>query len=278
MKFRLNSNAKINIGLRILSKRKDNFHNLETIFYPVQIYDIIEGEISKSDKPKIVIKTNKQHNLNDGNNLCYKAIVDFLKEFQIENHYNIKIKIKKNIPIGAGLGGGSSNAANILKFLVKYFRINDADKLNNLALNLGSDVPFFLLNKPAYATGRGEILKPLSRFKIKGNILLANPGIHISTDLAFKKLNFTARKKKILSAVEKFSSEYYPLFKNDFEEVIFREHPLIKNIKNVMSSSGCIFTSMSGSGSTVYGIFRELKPAFETKNKLKKIINFTAIV
>ena len=248
--------AKVNFGLRILSKRKDSFHNLETIFCPVKLYDVVTINISPAKKGSIFVKTNAGSALEGRKNICYKAAEMFLREFIVTENYRITISIKKNIPHGAGLGGGSSDAAAVLKMLAKYFKKSASPKLKKLALALGSDVPFFLLGKAAYATGRGEKLIPLPGFRIKGKILLVNPGIHIPTPWAFKELNISKSKRAILKKIKKFNPAEPKLMINDFERVVFRKYPEIEKLKLDMIAFGAEYALMSGSGSTVYGVFR----------------------
>ncbi|MBL8016959.1 MAG: 4-(cytidine 5'-diphospho)-2-C-methyl-D-erythritol kinase [Ignavibacteria bacterium] len=247
--------AKVNFGLRILSKRKDSYHNLETIFCPVKLYDEISVDIKAASKGSISVKTNAGGSLDGKNNICYRTAQVFLKELNISGNYRIAIKIKKNIPHGAGLGGGSSDAAALLKILARYFRISDTSKLQKIALALGSDVPFFIAGKPAYATGRGEKLQLRPQFRIRGKLLLVNPGIHIPTPWAFKELDLKKNKRAIQKGIEKFDPDDTRLMVNDFERVVFKKYPEIEMIKLDMISLGAEFALMSGSGSTVYGIF-----------------------
>ncbi|MCC6866522.1 MAG: 4-(cytidine 5'-diphospho)-2-C-methyl-D-erythritol kinase [Ignavibacteria bacterium] len=263
--YTFNSPAKINLGLRVLSKRKDGYHNIETIFYPVKIYDKIEFTIKENPEFKksiIKIIAGKNKNIYGKNNICYKAVLRFLKEFDINNSIEIIIKINKNIPMGAGLAGGSSNAAAVLKILAKHFKSqiglnNITEKLKKIALSLGSDVPVFLLNKAAYGRGRGEKLTPLPRFKINKKILIVNPGIHISTSYAFKLLNLKTQKKPLLKGIKFYNPQNTNLMINDFERVIFKKYPLIEKLKFEMFCLGAEFALMSGSGSTVYGVFKK---------------------
>ena len=274
--------AKINIGLRVLSKRKDGYHNLETIFYPVKIYDDIKLDIekltaaAKNNIIKVISKPNG--NIPNKKNICYRAVKLFLNEFNIKDKYRITINIKKNIPIGAGLGGGSSDAASVLKILYKHYLPEPGfvfmfdsgskkkmlkqvqhDKLLGITQDIGSDVPFFLLGKPAFAEGKGEKLTPLPKFRVNGKILLVNPGIHISTPWAFKEIGIKSKKKKILNKIHKFDTNNEALMINDFERVVFKKYPKIEKIKYDMYKLGASFSLMSGSGSTVYGIFNSAK-------------------
>lgn len=284
--------AKINIGLRVLSKRKDGFHNIETIFYPVKIFDDITIKIQKLPKGSvnniINVTTNSLNNISGKNNICYKAAELFLQEFGIKTNYKVDIKIKKNIPMGAGLGGGSSDAASVLKILYihchpelvsgsknKMLKQVQQDKLLKIAMVSGSDVPFFLLSKPAYATGRGEKLTLLPNFKVKYKILIVNPGIHVSTPQAYKALSIKTIKKPVLSKISKFDSANKLLMINDFERVVFKKNPEIEKIKYDMIMLGAEFSLMSGSGSTVYGLFKGIPDEakkFFMKKKYKVFI------
>ena len=274
--YSVKSPAKLNIGLRVLSKRKDGFHNLETIFYPIKIYDKITVKIKKlsvlNGNNNISVKTDSKENISGKNNICYETAERFLDTFGIQGSYKIDITIKKNIPTGAGLGGGSSDAASVLKILLRHYRIKkDTKAICKFAMDIGSDVPFFLQAKPAYALGRGEKLTPLPDFKLPGKILLVNPGIHISTPWAFKSLGIKRSKRKLMGSIKKFSTDLPELMINDFERVVFKKYPEIEKIKYDMYSFGASYSLMSGSGSTVYGIFsnKEIKAA-ERYFRLKK--------
>lgn len=257
--YQVKSPAKINIGLRVLSKRKDNYHNIETIFYPCRIFDEISVKIEliNSGKNIINVKANLKK-IREKDNTCYKAAALFLEMFKLSG-YRIDIAIRKIIPAGAGLGGGSSDAASVLKVLLKHFKttagVQYTESLRKIALSLGSDVPFFMLNKPAYATGRGEKLTPLPRFKIHYKILIVNPGIHISTPWAYKELKIKNHKQRSLDKVKKFDINDERLMENDFERVVFKKYPKIEKIKYDMFRLGAVYSLMSGSGSTVYGFF-----------------------
>lgn len=259
--YKIKSPAKVNIGLRVLSKRKDGYHNIETIFYPLHIYDKIELKIGKisGDKNRISVKCTPGLKLSFKDNICYKAAELFLNEFKIKERHQIDISITKNIPVGAGLGGGSSNAASVLMTLWKHFKpasgkINNSN-LKKIALSLGSDVPYFLEGNPAYATGRGEKTEPRPEFRVKGKILIVNPGIHVSTPWAYKELKIKNYKLKILNNIKLYNPFDERLMINDFERIVFKKYPKIEKIKYDMFSLGADFALMSGSGSTVYGIF-----------------------
>lgn len=263
--------AKINIGLRVLSKRIDGYHNIETIFYPVKIYDTVKVIIERiSGRGNIIsVRTTPEGAIDDKDNICLKAVKLYLSGFKIEDKYKIQIEIKKNIPVGAGLGGGSSDAAVVLKILAVYFKnkVKTVSELSlrKIALKLGSDVPFFLRPVTSYAWSRGEKLNLLNKFKVIYPLLIVYPDIHISTQWAFEKLDPLEKKKRNLSEIDRFPVGSSGVFQNDFERVVFEKYPLVKGIKEKMYAFGSLFSSMSGSGSSVYGFFdpKNIQPAFK---------------
>jgi 4-diphosphocytidyl-2-C-methyl-D-erythritol kinase len=266
----LKTPAKINIGLRVLSKRTDGYHNIETIFYPVKIFDTVKVKIGKisSHGNNISVKTVPIGIIDDGENICLKAANLFLTEYKIKDSYKIQIYIRKNIPVSAGLGGGSSDAAAVLKILAGHFKNKEIIReptLRKIAIRLGSDVPFFLRPVPSYAWSRGEKMIPLKKFRINYHLLVVYPHIHISTKWAFNKLNITAAKKKSMNHILGFREGMTGPFQNDFENVVFDRFPLVRQIKEKICEFGSVFCSMSGSGSSVYGFFdhKNIQPAFK---------------
>lgn len=260
----IKSPAKINIGLDILSKRADGFHNLQTLFYPLnELYDVIK--IEKSNKFSF---TSSLSSINDNSNLIVKTKTLLEKKFS--RKFDVSIHLEKKIPIGAGLGGGSSNAASVILSLNDMFNLGMAKEIMvKYALELGSDVPFFIKAKPAIGESRGEILTEVD-LEIKKPILIVNPGIHISTKEAFA--NILPAENEIdykLIPQEKLKDykSFKELFKNDFEDYVFKNYLEISDIKKTMYDSGAIFSLMSGSGSTVYGIFENYDEAEKAKNK-----------
>ena len=249
-KINIKAPAKINLGLRILSKRSDGFHNLHTLFYPIHdLYDelIIERSNNFNFTSNISVTESESENL-----------VVRAKEKMEEaagKKLNTKIYLRKYIPAGAGLGGGSSDAAAVIAALNDMFDLNFSyKKLLEIALTLGSDVPFFIRPKPAIAKSRGEILEFID-FELDKYILIINPGIHISTKEAFQNIvpvNEEINYNKIELGT---LGDYANLLKNDFEDYIFETYPEIKQIKETLYSTGAEFASMSGTGSTVYGLF-----------------------
>ena len=270
-KIILKSPAKINIGLNIIRKREDGFHDLETIFYPLLLNDILSFE--KADHTKLESNSNEINSLQT--NLISTAI-EFLETI-VDRKLNVKIYLEKNIPIGAGLGGGSSNAASTLKALNQLFELNlNYDKLSEIALKLGSDVPFFLDPYPCFASSRGEIRKNI-QLSLSQPILIINPGIHISTKWAFQNLELTSHKNSLKELCEHNSltiDDIKDYATNDFENMVYEKYPEIKSIKDKLDASGADFVSMTGTGSTVYGVFSNLQKARWVKENFDES-NFT---
>ncbi|MGB9696926.1 MAG: 4-(cytidine 5'-diphospho)-2-C-methyl-D-erythritol kinase [Ignavibacteria bacterium] len=258
--------AKINFGLKVINKRSDGFHNLETIFYPVSIYDKLTVNIRPSSRASntFKIRTNNRVIPLDKSNICFKTVVQFLKAFNIKEYYDFEIFIEKNIPVLGGLGGGSSNAAAVIKICLKYFNIDvrsNKEKILDLALNIGSDVPFFMVLKPCLATGRGEKMKLLPEFTLKDyKLLLVNAGVYVSTRWAFSTLNLQGGevRKSSLSQVTQFEKKIFNLLENDFEKIVFEKYPELGTIKKELIKKGAVFASLSGTGSTVYGVFNKV--------------------
>jgi 4-diphosphocytidyl-2-C-methyl-D-erythritol kinase len=254
--------AKINFGLYITSKREDGYHNLETIFYP--IYDLYD-EMFFMPSDSFILTTDNE-DLNNEDNLIVKA-KNLLEELT-GKIINVKIDLKKNIPMGAGMGGGSSDAATTLISLNEMFNLKvDNPVLMRLALKLGSDVPFFIKPKPSFAQSRGEELS-LIDFHISLPILIVNPGIHVSTKSAYQ--NIRPHKSEFnLRNLEHFDleqpAELVKNVRNDFEDFVFNSFPEVKTIKEEMYNMGAVFSIMTGSGSTVFGIFENLDEAEKAK-------------
>ena len=250
-------NAKINIGLNIVGKRPDGFHNIETVFYPINLTDILEVVSSDEQENGISLATSGiQIDSRLGENLCEKAYQK-LKKLSPQI-LPAKAHLHKIIPIGAGLGGGSADASFMLKLLNDYFKLNHSSEiLRKLASEIGSDCAFFIDNTPSFAHGRGELLKPID-LSLKGyKIQLINPGIHISTQLAYSGVQPSKPEISLEELVLRPPENWKDKIKNDFETHIFKMFPDIENIKNNLYRAGAVYASMSGSGSSVYGIFSE---------------------
>lgn len=269
------SPAKINIGLRILGKRADGYHDIETIFYPINWRDELTVEESYN---YIFENTGIKIPVRIGDNLCTRAFQLMKKNYP--DIQNVKIHLHKNIPPGSGLGGGSGNAAAILKSLNELFELNlDTEKLKELADELGSDVSFFIDNKPVLASSRGnEFLE--TDLKINSPILLVYPGIVSDTKEAYQNAelgmrNAEVKNKKGLNQILKLPiKEWKKNIMNDFEKSIFKKYPLIEKIKKGLYDSGAVFASMTGSGSAVYGIFENEKDCKSAQKKFSSYITF----
>ncbi|MGA9406024.1 MAG: 4-(cytidine 5'-diphospho)-2-C-methyl-D-erythritol kinase [Bacteroidota bacterium] len=248
--------AKINLGLRVLRKREDGFHDIETIFHRINVFDELALEPSDA---VISISCDNQRIPTDENNLCWKA-VELLRS-EIGTTRGASVHIKKKIPIGAGLGGGSSDAATVLIALPSLWNISiDAATLADIALNIGSDVPFFLHNKSAYAVGRGERLS-FVKLSLPYFVLVVTPGIHISTAWAYGELSKhrapSAERNTLYDGATCTVAGISSLMENDFEAVVFRAHPEIARLKQELLSHGAAFALLSGSGSSVFGLFKD---------------------
>jgi len=263
----LKSFAKINFGLNIVSKRTDGFHNIETIFYPIELHDLLTFEANEvfsfsSDHPDL------KH---ESSNLIVKA--HSMLERLVGKSLPVKITLTKNIPMGAGLGGGSSNAAVTLLALNQFFELHlERAQLSPLAESLGSDVPFFLNPVPSFASSRGERLFPIT-IAIHKPLLILNPGIHISTKWAYENIIPKAPSFYLnsLSSQKDFSlPELRDKVVNDFEEVAFTAHPQLKELKESLYEMGAEFSLMSGSGSTLFAIFPNRLTAEKTFNHFSK--------
>jgi len=248
--------AKINIGLRIVEKRPDGFHNIETLFYPVALADALEFVVRKDGRKSDSLKvTGIMEENNPENNLVMKAVKLMRESFDFPW---LKIHLHKVIPVGAGLGGGSSDAAGMLKVLNRYFSFGlNSEELRSFAGKLGSDAPFFIDSTPSFAEGVGNILSEAPLDLCDYHIMLLYPGINSSTAEAYSGCvpcpsGFSLRKLLTLPV-----NEWRGRVVNDFELNIFRTYPEIGELKMALYEAGALYASLSGSGSTVYGIFNK---------------------
>ncbi len=249
-------NAKINIGLNVVEKRLDGYHNIETIFLPIGLKD--ELLISKSDglgDADYRLKIQNASFAGDAeDNLVIKAYRLLQRDFDLGA---VDIELIKNIPSGSGLGGGSSDAAFTLKALNTLFELNlDICSLENYASRLGADCSVFIQNKPVYATGIGDIFMPVNVSFGGYKMLLVAPGLHISTPQAYAAIKPTPSKNKLTDIIRQDISSWRNLISNDFEPYAFEKHPELKDIKDSLYDLGADYASMTGSGSAIYGFFR----------------------
>ena len=244
--------AKINIGLNITSKREDGYHNLQTVFYPIKINDaleVIESAEMLFQSSGIAIPGLSQ------DNLCLKAYHLMHKDFDLPN---ITIHLHKNIPIGAGLGGGSSDAAFFIKLINEKFGLNlSPEKMQDYCRLLGADCAFFIQNKSVFAFDKGDVFKALSLDLSAYHLALVMPPVHVSTAEAYAGVvpNEPAQSLKELIALP--IEQWQGKINNDFEKHILLNHPKIAHVKNALIKAGALYASMSGSGAAVYAIFKE---------------------
>ena len=248
--------AKINLGLKISGKRPDGYHNIETIFYPTGFCDVMEiVECSDESESDILTVTGLKLPCGTEENMVMRAARKIREAYPIPF---LRIHLHKLIPTGAGLGGGSSDAACLLRSVNRIFGLAISNsRISNIALELGSDCPFFIECLPSYASGRGEILKPVDQM-LKGFVLvILNPGITVSTREAYETCIPEGSASGLAEIVSLPLSEWKSLLKNDFEKTVFKKYPIISKLKEGLYESGALYSSMSGSGSSVFGIFRQ---------------------
>ncbi len=246
-------NAKINLGLNIVSKREDGYHNIETIFYPIELKDVLEIVPAKNTKGTFV-QSGIPVDGNPNNNLVIKASNLLKNTFKIPE---IDIYLRKNIPFGAGLGGGSADAAFMIKLLNDYAELNmSSQQMEDFAAQLGADCPFFIENKPVFAEGIGNIFSPVEVSLSSYHIDVIKPDIHVSTQEAYSRVRPQKPEKSIKEIISEPIETWKDQLINDFEYSVFEKHPEINDLKKQMYDKGAVYASMSGSGSSVFGIFR----------------------
>ncbi|HEY0175204.1 MAG TPA: 4-(cytidine 5'-diphospho)-2-C-methyl-D-erythritol kinase [Pedobacter sp.] len=244
------ANAKINLGLNITEKRTDGYHNLETVFYPVKILDVVEVTAAEETSCKIS-GIDIPGDVTD--NICLKAYHLLKKDFDLPP---VQITLLKNIPVGAGLGGGSADAAFLIRLLNDKFRLGlSVGTMEDYARLLGADCAFFIMNKPAYATERGDRFSPVSIDLSAHFMVLVKPPVHVSTADAFAGLRPAVPEISLKELMGLPLNEWKGNLKNDFEETIFSKYPEISAIKDQLYHAGATFALMSGSGSSVFAIF-----------------------
>ena len=244
-------NAKINIGLNVLNKRPDGFHNISSAFYPINLTDILEFIPSPNHHFEFSL-TGIPVEGDNNDNLCVRVYQFFRKKYQIPE---LKIHLHKNIPVQAGLGGGSSDAAFLINGINTYFNLGlDNQQLKTIALHFGSDCPFFIDNQPALASGRGEILEPFDLNLRNYQIIIVKPDISISTAEAYRNI-ISGNKSLTKDLFENFPVSKTTWLKNDFENFAFQKFPKLKAIKETLLKKGAYFAQMTGSGSAIYGLF-----------------------
>lgn len=252
--------SKINLGLYVTDKRADGFHNLETVFYPVQLQDALEvvhsNEFSFSSSG-IEIEGDSE------DNLVVKAYNLLKDEYQIPP---VKIHLHKNIPAGAGLGGGSADAVEMLKILNQLFDLNiEKKKLSEYALKLGSDCPFFIDPKPVFAKGRGELFTDVSIDLSSYYLIMVKPPVHVSTAEAYANISPHKSRLSLKGLIQFPVNRWKGNIVNHFEEFVFEKYPEVGELKKLLYAEGAVFALMSGSGSAVYGLFHSEKKGIEDR-------------
>ncbi len=257
-------NCKLNLGLNIIQKRTDGFHDIETVFLPLALNDVLEfipASHTSFDHSGVSIPGSSS------DNIILKAYHLLKDEFPQLPH--LQVYLLKNIPTGAGLGGGSADGTFMLNSLNKYFNLGiSSTQLERYALTLGSDCPFFVYNRPMFATGRGEHMSPINITLSGYFIIVIHPGIHINTGWAFSQINPSKPKKSIKEIVQMDINHWKYKLVNDFEKPIEDAFPELKDIKLELYKLGAVYSSMSGSGSSYYGIFKN-----NLLNELKKVVS-----
>lgn len=252
-------NAKINLGLNIIEKRSDGYHNLETVFYPVQWRDVLEiipSQCTRLTMSGIPVDGNVE------NNLVMKALRLLQRDFQVGE---FAVYLQKNIPFGAGLGGGSADGACMLSLVNKYCELNlSEEELAAYAVQLGADCPFFIYNRPVFASGIGDVMIPADVSLDNYKIVVVKPEVVVSTAEAYSMIIPRKPDVAIKSVLALPVEEWKSLLVNDFEVSVFVKYPELKRLKEQLYSQGAVYAAMSGSGSALFGIFpASLQPNVE---------------
>ncbi len=252
-------NCKINIGLNIVSKRSDGYHNLETVFFPIPLRDNLEfKEIENEDVPYRLVSGGVPIEGKPEDNLIVKVYLYMKAEFNLPA---LELSLYKNIPMGAGLGGGSSDAAAMMKGLNEAYNLQlSAEDMEKRLAKFGADCPFFVRNKPAYATGIGDELTNCNVSLKDKFIVLVKPDVFVSTKEAYAHVTPKLPAIPLAEAIKLPIETWKEQIVNDFEQSVFPFHPELPAIKQTLYDMGAVYASMSGSGSTMYGIFNRPTP------------------
>lgn len=249
--------AKINLGLQVLRKRADGYHNIRSVLFPIPLHDALEAVVDGSlASGEVQFESTGLPVPGDtGSNLCLKAVELIRQQRELPG---LRMHLHKAIPTGAGLGGGSSDGAHTLLLLDQLLALGfTAEEMHAMAARLGSDCPFFLKNQPQLAEGRGERLSPIVADLKNHWLVLVNPGIHVSTAEVFQGMQITSAHAALKEALNAPPSAWQGTVVNDMEPYVFAKHPAIAAIKAELLKQGAVYAAMSGSGSSVFGIFGE---------------------
>ncbi|MCK5147064.1 4-(cytidine 5'-diphospho)-2-C-methyl-D-erythritol kinase [bacterium] len=263
--------AKINLGLLLLDRRKDGYTDIATVFQEISLYDQL---VIRKTTGELSLTSNNSEIPTGPENLVFKALEQFRNETGIKG--GVAVHIEKSIPSGGGLGGGSSDAASALKAYDKLFDTHlPVDLMHGLALNIGSDVPFFINGGAAMGEGRGEILTPLS---LPNNyfLVLVLPGIHVSTAWAYKAAKITLTKKEKITTFRALFRDFSPemlkdRLHNEMETAVFERYPLLDRLKTTLYEAGAVYAGMSGSGSTLYGLYTDNDVANDAARNIETV-------
>jgi len=248
-------NGKINIGLSVVEKRPDGYHNIETVFYPISLEDALEILPSPTLDTQLHLSGTILSG-NESENLVLKAYTLLAQQFQLPP---LHFYLHKIIPPEAGLGGGSSNAAFALKMIDEMFGLAlSKEQLHDFAEKLGADCPFFIENSPVFASGKGDVFQKIALDLSPYTLLVVKPPCSVSTKEAYNNIVPKQARCFLLEAVKQPITEWKNLIFNDFEPFAFKKHPEIQHIKETLYEQGALYASMSGSGSAVYGIFHQI--------------------
>ncbi|GGH19984.1 4-(cytidine 5'-diphospho)-2-C-methyl-D-erythritol kinase [Mucilaginibacter phyllosphaerae] len=258
-------NAKINIGLNVIARRPDGYHDLETVFYPIKINDVLE--VVEADKLSFE-SSGLEIPGRPEDNLCIKGYHLLKKDHDLPP---VKIHLHKNIPIGAGLGGGSADAGFFIKLMNDNFGLGlSDDSMEEYARILGADCAFFIRNKPVFAFEKGDEFEPINLDLSAYSIVLVMPDEHISTAEAYRGVKAAPVKETLYDLIKTPLTAWRGHIKNDFEGHIFRDHPAIRGIKAELYEHGALYASMSGSGASVFGIFEDT-PNLEVMEEFSQV-------
>ncbi|MDO3626151.1 4-(cytidine 5'-diphospho)-2-C-methyl-D-erythritol kinase [Mucilaginibacter sp. BT774] len=257
--------AKINIGINITGRRSDGYHNIETVFYPLPIYDALEalpGDELTFHSSGLEIPGRIE------DNLCIKGYHLISKDYDLPP---VNIHLLKHIPIGAGLGGGSANAAFFIKLINNLFDLKlTVEQMLNYARQLGADCAFFIENKPVFAFDKGDRFEDIQLDLSSYHIVLVMPPAHVSTAEAYRGVRPVQVKQSLKELIKLPVEEWKQYIKNDFEDSVFKNHPVIRGVKAALYESGAIYASMSGSGASVFSIFNK-KPDLSELEKTNQV-------
>lgn len=262
--------AKINLGLNVVERRPDGYHNLETVFYPIPITDELEVTSSDTDELEIFgipVAGNADDNL----------VMRVLRLLRDEGYDvpPVHIKLQKNIPSGAGLGGGSSDAAFMMRVVNEMFHLDiPTEKMERMVSTLGADCAFFIRCTPVFATGIGDIFTPISLNLSGLHLVLVKPDDFISTREAYGSVHPSRPAQSLLDSIQKDITLWPRLIRNDFEDSVFPSHPVVEGIRDHLYDLGAEYAAMSGSGSSVFGLFRD--PVEDAKDIFRDHFVFTA--